>query len=173
MATASNNRVPREVVDFPPNIPVTLSLKYPQGKPISNQYGERMMYTTIANHVLFLDLPVAAQIERLGINVGEAFTITRKTDGKKDSPTVWDVARAMGQQPNGTLVLPAPPEPKPAQRAESPNARLVEEANALVDAYALVLERALTTYQGRVKPDEVRTLLVTAYIQRSKLSSCA
>jgi hypothetical protein len=50
---------------------------------------------------------------------------------------------------------------------------LVEEANRLVDAYAQVMERALTEYHGRVKPDEIRTLLVTAYIQRGKLSSVA
>jgi hypothetical protein len=37
----------------------------------------------------------------------------------------------------------------------------------------VVLERTLTTYQGRIKPDEARTLLVTAYIQRNKLSSVA
>jgi hypothetical protein len=42
-----------------------------------------------------------------------------------------------------------------------------------VDAYAKVLERTLTTYQGRIKPEEARALLVTAYIQRSKLSSVA
>jgi hypothetical protein len=51
---------------------------------------------------------------------------------------------------------------------ESP---LVKEADALVDAYPQVLERALTTYQGRIKPDEVRSLLLSAYIQRRQLST--
>jgi len=41
------------------------------------------------------------------------------------------------------------------------------EADALVDAYAQVPERALITYQGRIKPDEVRSLLLSAYIQPS------
>jgi hypothetical protein len=50
---------------------------------------------------------------------------------------------------------------------------MLDEANSLVDAYAAVLERALHAYQGRVKPEEVRALLVTAYIQRAKLSSVA
>jgi hypothetical protein len=50
---------------------------------------------------------------------------------------------------------------------------LVDEANALVDAYAVVLERCLTTYQGRIKPDECRALLISAYIQRRQLSSVA
>jgi hypothetical protein len=56
---------------------------------------------------------------------------------------------------------------KPASSA------LVDEANVLVDCFAQVLARSLSLYQGRVKPDEVKTLLVTAYIQRSKLSSVA
>ncbi len=46
---------------------------------------------------------------------------------------------------------------------------LVDEANDLVDAYAQVLDRALTTYGGRVKPDEVRSILLSCYIQRGKL----
>jgi hypothetical protein len=72
--------------------------------------------------------------------------------------------------------------PKPPARANAATdngghrqlgSALVDEANSLVDAYAQVMERALTEYHGRVKPDEIRTLLVTAYIQRGKLSSVA
>jgi hypothetical protein len=145
MATASSpQRTPREVIDFPPNVPVTLALKYSQGKVISGQYEERVMFTTCDNRVLFLDPETAGKIEAAGIN----------------------------EQPNGTLVVPALPEPKGAQRAAAavpnPSERLVDEANALVDAYAAVLQRALDTYQGRVKPDEVRSILLSAYIQRGK-----
>jgi hypothetical protein len=31
----------------------------------------------------------------------------------------------------------------------------------------------LTLYQGRIKPEEVKALLISAYIQRQKLSSVA
>jgi hypothetical protein len=68
------------------------------------------------------------------------------------------------------------PKPMASATAATPNnarSLLVQEADALVDAYALVLERALTTYQGRIKPDEVRSLLLSAYIQRRQLSTCA
>ena len=50
---------------------------------------------------------------------------------------------------------------------------LVEEANSLVDSFAAVLDHALTTYQGRIKPEEAKSLLITAYIQRNKLSFVA
>jgi hypothetical protein len=77
--------------------------------------------------------------------------------------------------------IPHPPHPKPPASALAPNgadhrksagALLIEETNALVDAYAQILERTLTS-QGRIKPEEARSLLVTAYIQRSKLSFAA
>jgi hypothetical protein len=58
-------------------------------------------------------------------------------------------------------------ERKPAQSA------LVAEGMALVDAYAAILEYGLTTYGGRVKPDEIRALTISAYIQRRQLSSVA
>jgi hypothetical protein len=44
MATASP-RTAREVVDFPPNTPITVALKYGQSKTVSSQYGERIMYS--------------------------------------------------------------------------------------------------------------------------------
>ena len=174
MATQSS-RIPREVVDFPANIPVTVALKYAQGKMVSSQYGERIMFSLADGRVMFLDPKISGQIESLGINVRENFTITRKWDGQNDSPVSWEVARIPGEQPNGTLVVPAISASavesdggnrKPTGRAHS---LLVDEANALVDAYSQVLERTLSIYQGRIKPEEARSLLVTAYIQRAKL----
>ena len=176
----SNTRAPREVVEFPPNVPVTVALKYPHARTVGSQYGERFMFSLVDGRVMFLDPEVGGKIEALGINVRENFTITRKSDGQKDCLTTWEVARVPGEQPNGTLVLPAIADTdaarsdggnrKPAGRAYS---LLVDETNALVDAYAQVLDRTLNTYQGRIKPEEARSLLVTAYIQRSKLSSVA
>jgi len=49
----------------------------------------------------------------------------------------------------------------------------VEEAKSLIDSYAAVLDHALTKYQGRIKPEEAKALLISAYIQRSKLAFVA
>ena len=144
MATASNTqRTPRDVVEFAPNVPVTLALKYNQGKLIAGQYGERMMFSLIDGRVMFLDPETAGQIEAAGINVRESFTITRKWDGQKGSPITWEIARVAGEQPNGTMVVPALPEAKPPQRAEMPAPvnHLVRDACAMVDAYAARAER--------------------------------
>lgn len=169
----------RDVVDFPPNIAVTVALKFPQGKTFSNQHGERVMFSLVDGRVMFVDLDVASQIEALEINVRENFTITKQSDGRKVSPATWVVSRIcpvkLGEQPNGTLIVPA----LPAIPASSPEPRklpgqaLIEEANILVDAYAEVLHRALTKHEGRVKPDEVRALLISSYIKSNKLASVA
>ena len=183
MATATNNRPHRDVVGFPPNAPVTVALKYSQGRIVSSQYGERVMFTLTDGRVMFLEPEVAGRIETLGINVRESFSVTRSPGEKGDSPT-WAIVRVAGEQPNGALVLQAPdsPAPKVPESAPTPDGgiprkqpgrALVDEANALVDSFAQVLERSLTLYQGRIKPEEVKALLISAYIQRSKLSFVA
>jgi len=114
MATQTN-RTPREVVDFPANVPVTVALRYPHGKTIRNQYGERIMFSLVDGRVMFLDPEVGGQIEKLGINVRENFTVTRKSDGPNSPVFSWEVARAIGEQPNGTCVVPGL-SPKPVAR---------------------------------------------------------
>lgn len=159
----------REIVEFPPNVPITVSMRYAQPKLVSGQYGERFMYTTADNRIFFLDAPVAARITELGINVRENFSITKRSSGKAGEPVSWEISRIPGEQPNGTMVLPrdpaAEPAPKPPARAAC---SLADAANELVDTYASVLDRALREHQGRVKPDEVRALLLATYINRAK-----
>ena len=174
MATTPQLQNRRETVDFTPNLPITLALKYAQGKIVSSQFGERVMYTTTDNRVLFLDPYVANKIEELGINVRENITITKCWDGIKGSQMTWHVARAVGEQPDGTLVLPKPPttasQSMPNVSTERP---LVTEAKALVDDFAEVLSYGLRKHEGRIKPEEIRSLLISAYIQRQKFASCA
>jgi hypothetical protein len=93
------------------------------------------------------------------------------------------VARLVTEQPKGTFVVPAVPSKPPASASTSTSdatsrhsavsQSLVDEANCLVDSFAGVLDHALTTYRGRIKPEEAKSLLITAYIQRSKLSFVA
>src|SRR5215467_7562594 len=118
MATASTTQRPaREVIEFAPNVPVTVALRYNQGKHVAGQYGDRMMFSTTDGRIFFLDPFVAGKIEAAGINVRESFTITKKWDGVKGSTMSWEIARVAGEQPNGTFAVPALPEaaatPKP------------------------------------------------------------
>ena len=69
-----------------------------------------------------------------------------------------------GKNGNGNGA-PRHPEPsEPPVWAQS----LLEQANALVDVYAAALSNASTKHGNQVKPEDVRSLLVTVFIQRSK-----
>ena len=168
MAAPQPNPHQSQTVGFPANTPVTLSLAYSEGKVVAGHFGERIMYTTTDKRRFFVDPPVAAQLTELGINVRENFTITRRPAGRKGAPDTWEVTRIPGEQPNGTLVVAThstSPSPKLPQRASSEaGGFLVETAISLVDNYAAVLEHALRKYEGRVKPDEVRAIFLTAAI---------
>jgi len=52
--------------------------------------------------------------------------------------------------------------------AQEFTARLVTEASALVDAFAAVLEHASKAYGNSVKADDVRSILLSAYINASR-----
>jgi hypothetical protein len=143
---------------------------------ISGQSGERAMFSTANNRVLFLDPAIAGKITELGINVREEFSITRKSTGKRGDRDEWLVERPnapkIGERPDGTFAVPKlPPARSSSAACGQPVPALVDEANALVDAYAAVLNRALATYEGRIKPDEVRSILLSAYIQRKSFAA--
>lgn len=92
-------------------------------------------------------------------------------------------ASQIGQQPDGTFRIPAAPPQAPiqptngatalaprkapdvAQVAQAWSQALLAEANALVDIFAAAWEHARETYRGQVKPEDVRALVTSAYIQ--------
>jgi hypothetical protein len=61
--------------------------------------------------------------------------------------------------------------PAPAAIAEprrEADCAIEAHANLLIDAYAAVLARTLTKYEGRVKPDESRAIILTAVIKSAR-----
>jgi hypothetical protein len=97
--------------------------------------------------------------------------------------------RKAGEQGDGTLAVMAPPQsghtsatPRPqsghtaerlAPAVAEFSSRLVLETNALVDCYAAALKTASERHGNAVKPEDVRSLLVTAYINASKTRNAA
>jgi len=93
-------------------------------------------------------------------------------------------AATVGELGDGTLAIMAAPAPRPAVQATAParpaaaermapavaefSARLVLETTALVDVYATVLRAASERHGNSVKPDDVRSFVVTAYINATK-----
>jgi hypothetical protein len=83
-------------------------------------------------------------------------------------------AATVGELGDGTLAIMAPPAPRPAAAERLAPAvaefssRLIMETTALVDVYAAVLRAASERHGNSVKPEDVKSFVVTAYINASK-----
>src|SRR5579872_1843419 len=60
---------------FQTNIPVEVALKYGDGKDVTGQYGDQVLYTLTDGRVTYVPPIVRKQIEDLEIGRGELFTI--------------------------------------------------------------------------------------------------
>lgn len=123
MATNGSVYPKREKVEFPPNQPVRLALKYAQPKigqsPSGDDYA---LYTTVDDRVMFLDCEVARQISQLGIRPSQPFNIMLRWSGKRADPKIYQVwldpqnapaPPSYGPQGDGTFAVPsAPPTPE-------------------------------------------------------------
>ena len=195
----------KPVVDFRMNEPVEVCLHWPEGRIVSGRFGERVMYSLDQppEHVMFLDLPVAQQINMLepGMN---PFVICKRAAKKFDlwKPGGPPPARVM--KPGASAVtridapapaLVAPPAPPshqtqvpannngngstngngkpPEAPAKPPIAAgwaqfLLSTTNDLVDIYAAALHYASERHGNGIKPEDVKSLLTTAYISQTK-----
>lgn len=80
-------------VQFQTNIPVEIALKYGDGKEVSGQYGDQVMYTLTDDRVMYVPPIVKRRIEELGIVRGELFTLTKAEKKNGTRRTIeWLVA---------------------------------------------------------------------------------
>ena len=115
----------REELQLSPNVPTEIALAYAEGKPVTGKSGERLMYTLVGDRVMFVDVAVGQKIAGLGIKPREPFWICKGQSRKKGDAIDWRVwRRDVGQQPDGTFVVPngkataPPPAPMSAEQAE-------------------------------------------------------
>jgi hypothetical protein len=92
-----------EKVQFTPNVPVPVALKYPEGKSVEGRFGDQMYYTLADGRCMYLDLDVAAKINLLDLRKGETFMMCKRWSGKKGETPQWDVWRP----PSGELPPPS------------------------------------------------------------------
>ena len=99
-------------VQFQTNVPVDVALKYNDGKEVTGQYGDQVLYTLTDGRVMYVPPIVKKKIDELGIGRGELFTITKAEKKNGTRRTIeWAVAtdgsgdrkpQRRDQQPNGT-----------------------------------------------------------------------
>jgi hypothetical protein len=170
-------------IKFETNIPVELRLRFLEGKEVESKFGGiQYMFTAEEGSIYVSDAVgriLADQVRRLNVRTGEPIEICKRevaSNGRKSIQ--WQVTKtgfAPGEQADGTLAVPAPPsERKPAvierTAAAAPPAWagvLVDQTNALIDAYAAVLKHS-ARHEGLVKGDDVRSIFLSAFINVSK-----
>jgi len=76
------------ILKFQTNVPVQIALKFPEGKPIENQYGKSVLFSLQDGRTMFLPPETAEKVKLLGVEPGEPFCICRRQQGRKN---VWDV----------------------------------------------------------------------------------
>ncbi len=149
MAINQTTTMERDVIEFPPNQPLTVACKYAQPKPVTGRGGEdRAMFTLTDGRLMFVDLDVAYEIRRLGVKAGEPFQIEMRWNGKRGEPKIYLVkklAASAGEQPDGTYAMPRGTAPSsPAAVATSPEEP--PESNLMRDLRAsFALARAKKT----------------------------
>jgi len=181
------------IIRFQTNIAETFHLRSIDGKPVESNYGGMQYMFSAEEGTFYVSDKVGGilmqQFRTLGVQPGEAVDITKTEAGRgPERRTQWIVAKSVtvGEQANGTLAVPAAPTELEQQLAASirlveqrkqaqsaPAAApawatfLVEQSNALIDAYAAVLKHS-AKHEGLVKGDDVRSLFLSAFINVTK-----
>ena len=123
-----------EKVQFQTNVPVEVALKYNDGKEVTGQYGDQVLYTLTDGRVMYVPPIVKKKIDELGIGRGELFTITKAEKKNGTRRTIeWVVGANDGgdrkpqtraQQPNGKRRLSAAGEPYRRRQTETVTGRV-------------------------------------------------
>ena len=77
-----------EKIQFQTNIPVDVALKYSEGKDVTGNFGDQVLYTLTDGRVMFVPPIVQKQITDLGIEKGEVFTILKAEEKSGTRRTV-------------------------------------------------------------------------------------
>jgi hypothetical protein len=102
-----------EKVQFQTNVPIEVALKYDDGKEVTGQYGDQVLYTLTDGRVMYVPPIVKKKIDELGIVRGELFTLTK---AEKKSGTRRTIEWVVGANDGGNG--------KPQTRAQQRNGQV-------------------------------------------------
>ncbi|MDE2103732.1 MAG: hypothetical protein KGL39_41225 [Patescibacteria group bacterium] len=125
--SANGTTIKSDIVEFAPNRPERIAVKFAQPRLIQVRGEERAMFTLTDGRVMFHDPEDARQIKMLGVQPGQFFYMMLRWSGKRSDPKIYQVwlepteaedPGPYGRQPNGTYHVPSvPPPPAPAPAA--------------------------------------------------------
>lgn len=148
-------------VEFQPNVPVDLALKFSDGKPVNSRGPvARFLFTTSDERALFLDESIAKRIQALRLQPGETFRMCKAVNGRN---TEWKVER-IGEQKDGTFIIPksgAATSPEIPAPASTSTGSLHNATTVNPNTQAEVLQRAL----GGLPRQDARTVLMSGLLR--------
>jgi hypothetical protein len=158
-----------EKIQFQPNVPVTLALRFGKPKEVQSQFGDgvQFFYSTVDGRGLYATPMLSDKIEGLGLAPREEFSITK---GMKGNKVEWIVGRP------GCTSDTAPP-----QRSSAPAAtESYSQSNLYVPR--LAMDRAVRMFlsiaadavieveerTGRMVDAPIQALACTLFIESAK-----
>lgn len=179
----------KEKVEFPTNVAVPVALAYTNGKDVEGRYGDQVYYTLVGDRVMYVPPIVRKQIEELGIQKGQEFTIIkceRKNGTRRSIEWIVDASSDAAEPP--------PPEPASVSRPASRNGNgqqnggtpppVADQRDCLGTAAGQSLMRALkgavdiavateryaaeAGWSLRFSSEDVRAIGLTVFIQHAR-----
>jgi hypothetical protein len=174
------------IIRFQTNVAETFHLRSLDGKPVESQFGGIQYLFTAEEGTFYVSDKVGAilmdQFRKLSVKPGEPVEITKAQSGRgPDQRTQWIVAKSVttgeelkpateleAQLAASIAMIEARKQVQPATAAAPAWATfLVEQSNALIDAYAAVVKHS-AIHGGLIKSDDVRSIFLSAFINVSK-----
>jgi hypothetical protein len=174
-------------IQFVTNQSQELSLAFLEGKPTEGRFGDQYLFSTVDNRCFWVSATVGQIIEKqllnLKVAVGEPVEIGKyEMDlGRGRKGIQWLVKRVMPEAgaetpaPAGTTSEDSTPKAVPPNGSRRPPAIatgwaqfLLEQTNALTSVFAAAVQYSQEMYGDTVKPDDIRSILLSAYITMSK-----
>jgi hypothetical protein len=85
----------KEIVKFPINIPVEVTLQSEDGKHVEGRYGEQVMYSLLDDRVMYVPLYVEQRFQELAIGANEPLLLCKNViKAGSRNRTEWSVRRA-------------------------------------------------------------------------------
>ena len=89
-----------EIVKFPINTPVEVTLQSEAGERVEGRYGEQVRYSLTDDRIMYVPLYVEQRFRELAIGAGEPLLLCKQQVKNGDrNRTEWSVKRAPEQQP--------------------------------------------------------------------------
>ena len=88
-----------EIVKFPANTPVEVTLQSEAGERVAGRYGEQVRYALTDDRIMYVPLYVEQRIRELAIGAGEPLLLCKQQVKNGDrNRTEWSIKRAPQQQ---------------------------------------------------------------------------